>query len=81
MLKNIFQSDSPGWISNQNLINQIFRLQWHIHRTRVHEPVVFDVLIGLFDSIILKWRLSKQQSIQNNTNAPDINFIRMPCLI
>lgn len=77
MLKHVIQTYSSRGIRNQDLIDEILSTCWNCNWTWIHESIIFDVFIGLFDCVIFEGGFPKQKSVQNNSNWPDINFIGM----
>ncbi len=81
MLKYLSQTQSLGWIHNQNTVYEIFSIERDLNVLRKDISVVFDVLVGLLNSIVFKGRLSEEQGVHDDANRPNVDLIGMPLLL
>lgn len=77
IFENFIEGRSFRWIQNQNSFDQFSRLFWNSDMIWETVTASLDFFICGFNFRGFKWRFSYQLCVNNNSNWPDINFIRM----
>ena len=79
MHANLVKGGSCGWITRQNSRNQISCLigNWNVIWERI--LVSLDSSVRGFDVRGLERRLAYDQRIQDDTERPDVDFVRVAC--
>ena len=62
------------------MVNEIFGIERNRNVGWKNVPIILDILVGLLYSVVLEWWFSKEQSIHDNPNRPDINLITVTLL-
>lgn len=75
MVLDLIQIWSFGWITCQNTLNQISGSIRNMHMFRESIAVLFDSSVGCLHISRLERWFSNYQSVDNNSEGPDIDLV------
>lgn len=80
MSEDFVYSGSSSWIIGKNSLDQILSVLRDLNIFRERIIVHSNPFVSSFDVIRLKWRFANDQSVDDDTEGPDINLVRMSLL-
>lgn len=80
VLKYLLKTETPCRVDHKYPIDQILGGKRDLNTGRKDVSIIFNIFVCLLHSVVLEWRLSKQQGVHDDTDRPNIHLIRVALL-
>jgi hypothetical protein len=81
MFEYLLQTQAFGGVHNEDAVDEVFGVEGYLDVGWEDVPVVFDILIGLFDGVVLEGRFAEEEGVHDNSDGPDIYLVRVALLL